>query len=74
MSEDNVVTQIMYKRQGKPTIAYLAKLMLKLNDSLHNTDILLLTCLMSLIFHEHFIRNTLKKHLKITTRPKETLP
>lgn len=47
MSEDNVVTQIMQKRQGKATIAYLAKLLLKLNDSLHNTDILLLTCIMS---------------------------
>ena len=45
MSEDSVVTQ---KRQGKSTIAYLAKLMLKLNDSLHNTDMMLLACIMSL--------------------------
>lgn len=48
MSEDSVVTQIMQKRQGKSTTAYLAKLMLKLNDSLHNTGIMLLTCIMSL--------------------------
>ena len=48
MSEDSVVTQIMQKRQDKSTTAYLAKLMLKLNDSLHNTGIMLLTCIMSL--------------------------